>query len=238
MSMSLGLRGLPVAEVGLVKSIVRLSSMLTDAWTVSDDGKGDLVVLESQFEAELEPGTTVVKIAKDGVDVPGPVLRRPIRAEELVALLNAETSRRASTSMHAPQKAVPAPVAPAPQASGIRPGASARLRRWPSWNLLKDDRAYLRMATMLSSAALTVDRLSELSGARRDACLAFMRHMDAHQLLVWTDAPATEPVAAFPADGGAQQPSHAVASATASGRKAGAGLFHSLRRKLGLAGAA
>lgn len=237
MSMSLGLRGLPVAEVGLVKSIIRLSSMLADAWSVSDDGKGDLVVLESQFPAELDPGTTVVTIAKDGIDVQGPVLRRPIRAEELVAMLNAETARRASAAVQRPARQTPGAAPVAQRVTGIDTAATARLRRWPSWNLLKGDRAHLRMATMLSSAALTVDRLSELSGAKREACLEFLRHMDAHQLLTWTEAPA--PVVALAVAGDPPRLSQAVPSVAAPRRpKAGAGLFHSLRRKLGLAGAA
>ncbi len=87
------------------------------------------------------------------------------------------------------------------------------------------------MATMLSSASLTADRLSELSGAKQDACLAFMRHMDAHQLLVWAPVPNPEPGVTASVVSDAPTPAPRRPNAPA-------GLLHSLRRRLGLAGAA
>lgn len=215
MDLVLGFRGVRSAEVGLVTVIIRLSSMLDAKWTVSETEACDLLLAQWPAETgDVPASTTVIPVMPVGHPADGRALRRPIRAEELVSLLNAEVARRmalpaprATTVNHA---AAP-PVAPGPR-------VSARLTRWPAWDLLKDDRSSVRMATLLSRASLSADRLSELSGAPRDACVAFMSHLDAHQLLTWL--PAGEPVA--PVIQGMARPA------------AGAGLLHSLRRKLGI----
>ncbi len=232
MSMVLGLRGLPAPEVALVKSIVRLSSMLTCGWTVTQEGPCDVQLTDgAAYDGTLADGRAQICILREGIPEPEPVLRRPIRAEALVALLNAESARHNAPVPSAASASVCAAEPSLVPGNAGTPGGAARLRRWPSWDLLKEDRAYLRMATMLSSASLTADRLSELSGAKQDACLAFMRHMDAHQLLVWAPVPNPEPGVTASVVSDAPTPAPRRPNAPA-------GLLHSLRRRLGLAGAA
>lgn len=231
MSMVLGVWGLPAAEVSLIKSIVRLSAMLGTNWTVADGTACDLLLTDGPIGTELPvAGTTVIPVARQDDMRQQRTLLRPIRAEALVALLNEESARRA-----APVLAQPAHggVAAEPAGVNLEQGA-ARLRRWPSWEQLKGDRTRLRMASMLSSASLQVDRLSELTGVRRDVCLAFLRDLDAHRLLTWTAAPAqrSAPRVSTAAPVASRQ-SHPVRQ-----RGIALGLLHSLRRKLGIAGAA
>lgn len=221
MGLVLGFKGLPSAEVGLVRTIVRLSSMLTGKWTVTDGEDCDVLLTQwpvSEFDLDTE--ASVVPLLPAGQPTVGRALRRPIRAEELIELLNEESARHAAVSRGKPADA-DAPLTtsqpPDPQTS------QARLKRWPSWNLLKADRAYVRMATMLSKSSMSAERLSELSGVKIDACVAFIRHMDAQQLLVWQPA---NPGAETRAEPAIQPPVVRQAPPT--------GLFHSLRRKLGI----
>lgn len=238
MEMVLGLRGLPAAEVGLIRSIVRLSSMLDADWTVSDSVDGDLLLFEGLAAAST--AAVVVPVVRADESSPKSALHRPIRAEALVALLNTETSRRRAAAAAAsplPDEAVPPADTPSnAQVSGLdasAAAATARLKRWPSWNLLKDERAYLRMATMLSSASMTVDRLGELSGVRPEVCQAFIRHMDEHQMLAWT-VPAAVP-GADPAGAARAVVATSQALPEGRGRGVGGGFLNSLRRKLGIA---
>lgn len=215
MDLVLGFRGVRDAEISLVRAIVRLSSMLEGKWTVSDSDVCDLLLAEWPVGTDdLPAATTVVPVMPVGHGASAGALRRPIRAEELISVLNAEVARRKA------QPAAPDVTASQPASAPIARDAqlSARLTRWPAWDMLKDDRSSVRMATLLSRASLTADRLSELSGVPREACVAFMNHLEAHQLLTWLPT------------SGAVTP--VVQRATP--RAAGAGLLHSLRRKLGI----
>jgi len=218
MELVLGFRGVRDAEVSLVRAIVRLSSMIDGAWTVSDSDACDLLLAEWPVgTGDVPPTTTIVPVMPVGHAADSGALRRPIRAEELVGLLNAEAARRKAQPAQRARPATPS----AEPALTQRTLLSARLTKWPAWDLLKDDRSCVRMATLLSRANLTAERLSELSGSPLDACMAFMGHLDAHHLLTWL--PVGEPAA----------PVAPVAQRVAR-PAAGAGLLHSLRRKLGI----
>jgi hypothetical protein len=207
MDLVLGLHGLPGAEVALVKTILRLSSTLRASWSVTESLACDVLLLgETREQVAVPAGTVIVPVLPRGEAAAVPVLRRPIRAEELLDLLNAATDAR--------RPAAPARPVPATQAAPAGPrGPTARLKRWPPWSLLEGNVAHLRIATMLSKAAHTPQRVSELSGVPLDACEAFIRRLDAQQLLVWEGRPAP------------------AAPAGASSRL---GLFASLRSKLGI----
>ena len=222
MSLVLGFKGLPSAEMGLVRTIIRLSSMLAGQWTVTDGEDCDVLLTQWPVsEMGLDSEVSVVPLLPPGQATTGRSLRRPIRAEELIELLNAEAARHAALSTgEAGVSATSPSVAQPPDPHR----AEARLRRWPSWSLLKADRTYVPMATMLSKSALSAQRLSELSGVRFDACVAFMRHMDAQQLLIWL--PAAESRAEIKGEPAMEQNVAPQAAPT--------GLLHSLRRKLGI----
>ena len=208
MQLVLGLKGLPGAEMGLVRTILKLSSSLQASWIVAEGGACDVLLLGDIDEAvNPSPGTTVVNVLRRGEPASGLSLLRPIRAEELIDLLNAEGSRREAL----------APVAATATAHGKR---LARLHRWPPFALLNGRPAYVQLATLLSKHPLSADRLSALAGRPLAECEAFMRELDAHQLLVW--------------QGGAPAASSAAAPRPAAPPER-RGLLSTLRRKLGIA---
>lgn len=226
MQLVLGLTGLPGAEIGLVKTILRLSSSLDAQWVVVEGGPCDVLLASEAAgaHAPVQPASAVLPISA-AVRIPvlprghvggaaGPALHRPIRAEELIELLNAESARSPATGTFAPAPAAAAAIAAsAPQVSN----GHARLRRWPPFALLQGKPAHTRLATFLSKNALSASRLSVLAARPLAECEAFLREMDAHNLLVW-HAAAT--AAAVPAA------SHAPPRR---------GLLSTLREKLGIA---
>lgn len=215
MDLVLGLHGLPGAEVALVKTILRLSSTLQASWSVTESLVCDLLLLgETREQVAVAAGTLIVPVLGRGEPADGgAVLRRPIRAEELLDLLNAVAARRPAARARPTRGASPVPPAPAAATPATAlAGTSARLKRWPTWSMLNGNVAYLRIATTLSKASHTPQRVSELSGVPLEACEAFMRKLDAHQLLVWEGKPAPR----------------------AQADAARTGLFASLRSKLGI----
>jgi hypothetical protein len=207
MQLVLGLKGLPGAEMGLVRTILKLSSSLQASWTVTEGDACDVLLLGDVDKAVApSPGTTVVHVLRRGEPASGRLLQRPIRAEELIELLNTESSRRSAL---------------VPQASAAAGGAmqSARLHRWPPFALLNGRPAYVQLATLLSKHPLSAQRLSALAARPLAECEAFMRELDAHNLLAWQEAPAAAPAAP-------SRPAHPPERR---------GLLSTLRRKLGIA---
>jgi hypothetical protein len=206
MQLVLGLKGLPGAEMGLVRTILKLSSSLQASWTVAEGGACDVLLLGDIEEAvNPSPGTTVVNVLRRGEAASGLSLLRPIRAEELIELLNSEGSRREA-------------LAPAAATAAPTDKQLARLHRWPPFALLNGRPAYVQLATLLSKHPLSAARLSALAARPLAECEAFMRELDAHKLLVWQPvppaAPALPPRSAHPPE-----------------RR---GLLSTLRRKLGI----
>jgi hypothetical protein len=214
MSLLLGLHGLPQAEAALIRTIVRLSSSLVPAWQVVDAGECHVVFHEEPLpQAPIGPGglkPVCVQVLPRGHIAAEGELQRPIRAEALVAVLNRVGARLAASTQR-----VVAPVA-AP-ATGPAAGAAAlplaRLKRWPSWEVLKGSAQAVQLATHLSRAPYSAERLASGTGHPVEDCREFMRRLDALGLLAW-EAQAVPP------------PAKAVASW---------GLLQSIRRRLRLA---
>ena len=201
----LGLRGIPLAEAALIRTIVRLSSSLSPAWEVIDDGDCHLLIHDGPA-APAVAGRRSIALAARGAAPQAGTLQRPIRAEELVEFLNREGAQLAPTP----------PVQPAPPAApaagrGAVVEAAARLKQWPSWQVLKGRPHALQLATHLSRAPYSAGRLALASQAPLAQCLAFMQELDALGLLVWQAEQSAPPVAA------------------AAPRR---GLLHSIRRRL------
>jgi hypothetical protein len=241
MNLVLGLQGLPEAEASLVRTIVRLSSNLLTPWTVIDAGRCDaqlvdIAALDAGEAPGLQPGGVQIAVLGRGQPARPAALARPIRAEELIELLNdaaprclagrsrLETEVAADTEAQAvrgrPVEAASptvASTAPVRQA----PCRAARLRRWPPHALLSGRPGYLQLASLLSRAPMSAQRLAALSSRRIEDCEAFLNDMDAQQLLAWEATPAVPQ----------------VATADALARKAPPptrGFLGLLRRKLGI----
>jgi hypothetical protein len=176
MQLVLGLQGLPGAEIGLVKTIMRLSSTLHAEWVVSEAGPCDVLLLDSS--ADMQPGSAsvVLPVLPRGQAGQASALTRPIRAEALIELLN-DAGIRSTAGRR------PAAPAAAPGAHDL-----ARLRRWPPFALLRDRPDHLQLATLLSRHALSASRLSAAAARPLAECEAFLRELDAHQLLAWQPA--------------------------------------------------
>ena len=213
MQLILGLTGLPGAEIALVKTIIRLSSSLKANWAVADGGACDVLLKGEAGEQQPEPATVVVTVVPRGQSGSGLALHRPIRAEELIDLLNAESARRAASETAGPPDST-GPVS----TDGLQ--GQARLRRWPPFALLQGRPRHLQLATLLSKHALSASRLSAVANRPLAECEAFLRELDAHNLLVW------QPVAAA---------ATAASSPAAAHMQPRRGLLHTLREKLGIA---
>lgn len=181
MQLALGLSGLPGPEIGLIKSIVRLSSNLAASWIFVESGPCDLLLVgDAPGPQQPFRATSTVRVVQRGQYYSGPALHRPIRAEELIDLLNFESARHT-------EHATPVPTAP-PPISIQGPDDRAQLRRWPPFALLRGRPDHMQLATLLANHALSASRLSDVAARPFQECESFMRELDAHNLLIWHPA--------------------------------------------------
>lgn len=206
MGFVLGHQGLSAAEAGLIKTILKLSSSLHAAWAVADSGAFDLLLLgELQDAVQVPSGVPVVHLRRRGEAGAAKALYRPIRAEELIELLNDFGGRVAPDAP---------PAATIPVATQ---GGAARLNRWPPYSLLNGKPVYVRLSSLLTKQALSAAQLSALSGLPLAECESFMHALDSLDLLV------REP----------QDPAR-IAVVPQEAVVARRGLLSTLRRKLGI----
>ncbi|MES2973054.1 MAG: hypothetical protein V4757_05575 [Pseudomonadota bacterium] len=183
MSLLLSLRGLPMPEATLIKTIIRLSSELHGRWTVVDSQSGNQPHLEfrdSAVDAGTAPGgmpwghSRIIKVLPRGEAADGDSLRRPIRAEEVIAML---------------KSAEQLPLAGAPFADDQPPAApsmeyaSAKLIRWPPARVLSGDARRIRMATMLARQSLSVSQLGSMTQCSLAECERFLQDLRSEGLL-------------------------------------------------------
>lgn len=204
------------AEVGLLRTLVRLSTELADRWVLHEDGDCDVLLVGDANPAPDAPhpysAKVVIPVLPRGETAMGQALARPFRAEDFIALLK----RVETTLMGGAQ----APDSPLPH-DNRTPDGRARLKRWPASQLLRNSRARVQLATMLSRSARSINELSVVSGRSVDECREFIDELNLHELLVWSPVEQTPP----PANTAPLKPAPA-----ATGR----GLLHSIRRRLGL----
>ncbi len=168
MKFVLGATGVSAAEMALIRTIIKLRSTLHADWTVPQSGPCDMLFWGDGTD-ELAPpaGATVVKLCARGVAANGLVLGRPIRAEELLAVLND----------YRPSLPAPEPSQPDHQATAVR------LKRWPPLSFLNGRPVYLRLSSLLTKHSLSAQQLSSLARISLGECEAFLRELAALDLL-------------------------------------------------------
>ena len=221
MALLLGLHGIPQAEAALIRTIVRLSSSLSPSWEVVEATDCHLLIHEAPLAlptAMTAGKPRCIPVRARALAAVAGELQRPIRAEELIALLNLEGARLTAVPATAAAAATPAAGAAMPAHPSSTVAARARLKQWPSWGVLKGRPHAVQLATHLSRAAYSAERLAQGTGLELEACSAFMQELDDHGLLAWHSG---QPQAAAAAE--AARP-----AAAAPNR----GLLHSIRRRL------
>ena len=210
--MIIGTEGLSAAEVGLLRTILKLSTQLAIDWTVSENGSCHVLLTVHATVAQRAPaGNFVVPVVRRGESQGGECLERPFRAEDFVALLE----RVGPTLIEVDASHEP-PIA-----------RRGRLKRWPPAQLMGSSRERIHLATMLSRRHRSARELSAMAGYPESACGAFMQELDRHDLLNWEihDQAQAATTAAAPIN-------HAPAPAGQGGGSPG--LLSSIRRRLGL----
>lgn len=199
---------LTAAEVGLVQTILRLSSELQGQWQLGR--AADCQVLLSSGEAKpagVRSGCLVVPVVRRELgEISSDVLHRPIRAEELLRLLV-----RAQTMV--PEHRT--------RLADWPPNRKAVLRRWPTPGQLGGSMWATRLAGLLVKRSLSAADLSHASGVALSECLEVMKTLESHGLLKWEAAQSDKIQPAPPA----------LVGVLAAGRT---GLLESIRRRLGI----
>lgn len=206
--------GLPARDETLFKAIVRLLDHRTrQRWVHAATG-ADIRITGAEGAKREAPDAT------DGAALPTLVLgdvsaqpaahalRLPLRAHELEAALD-QIGQQLLSAREAAQGGSPRHWQRHP----------VRLLRWPPQHLL-GSRARIRLATLLVRRPMTLAEARQQAGEPEEACLAFLRDLDAAGVLEVVAAP---------------QPSDAplAAPATQPGKPA-AGLLARIRLRLGL----
>lgn len=238
--------GLPPTDVARLQTFVRLrSDRLSREWQVVSSAPVDVYIHDAD-DVPTIPGHLdhvpqqigVAQAAAGMADSPT-LLQRPLQFESFVDALLAVEQRVASPSARAQprrQAATAATPDPPPAARGGVAGQRFRLRRWPGANLLQTSRYAVRMASFLSSRALSSDELVKLSGASQADCAEFLDTLSGAGLLRVSEVdPAPAAAATSPAASPTSSPAGTADSARgeASPRPSRT-LLASLRAKLGI----
>jgi hypothetical protein len=210
-SFRLGVHGLPPAEAGLVRALVRLLAASNRGlrWSFVADGACDALVADAQAAQDAgavsaSRGARAVLFLATGDSPPETdVLRRPLRPEPFGSWLLRMQGLLAAG-------AAPAMAAPQPRATRYR------LRRWPPAPLLQGDPGRVRMASALSRRFLTTRELAMLIQQDEEHIVRFVHLLQGFGVIDTADA--TVP-----------QASRAPVAAPAP-----RGLIQGIRRRLGL----
>lgn len=218
---------LTTAEIGLLRTLVRLSSELANRWELREDGDCDVLLAGDGSTAagptHRHAAKVVVPVLARGAVADGQALARPFRADDFVGLLKRIEASLTSTTAPSTAAAGEAPSGGAASLDG-----KAQLRRWPSSQLLQGSRGRIQLATMLSRGARSIHELSQVSGRPEAECRGFMLELNQHNLLAWQPCPArAAPTApAVPTAHERRQP--------APPSRASRSLLQSIRQRLGL----
>lgn len=244
-----GAVGLSSAEDALVATLFRLHRVDPSfIWTRATEAPFDALLIDSRCDADayehlMGRDTQIVRLGDIDSALPGQ-LPRPIRSDLLVRWLNSieiqilhgSKDPFASTSIesrlgphsHAPRSILPVPATPAVPTAHLpvlNPGTRVKLRRWPSHALLGGDVSRIRMATMLSRRALTLEDLVAATGVATHHCLQFVGALR-HAGLLEMAVPEIAPTPALPAAAAKDQ--------SPTTRGIGRSLLRSIRQRFGL----
>ncbi|AYQ28304.1 MULTISPECIES: hypothetical protein [unclassified Polaromonas] len=219
--MIIGVEGLSAAEVGLLRTILKLSTQLVMDWSLSEEGPCDVLLTASTLEPERvhagPPAQIVVPIVRRGEANGRECLERPFRAEDFVALLGRVGPALKPAPVVAPRRS---------EAATVPSDRRGRLKRWPPSYLVGSSRERIQLATLLSRRSRSARELSAAAGYPESACGAFMLELEKHDLLSWEIAEA--------ASGHPRQAAAASAPRGAAQAHGAPGLLSSIRRRLGL----
>jgi hypothetical protein len=213
--MIVGVEGLSLAEVNLLRTILKLSTRLANDWILTEVGPCHVLLSTLAVTAERRSSGShahlVVPVVRRGQRPAGECLERPFRAEDFVELL-----MRVGPALQT--EPGPAHTQEATEASTHRRG---RLKRWPPSKFLGSSRERIQLATLLSRQARSAHELSSVAGCSEAECNGFMLELDRQDLLSWeTGEAAGKKTAVSPHGTTANRGVH--------------GLFSSIRRRLGL----
>jgi hypothetical protein len=161
---------LAMRDVVVFKSIVGLLSGRTRSqWQHVETDEPDLLILGAEGNGQPAPqccARAVLKITYQQTDSSGLSVQWPLRANEVFERLE--------------------------QAGKILSQATAsdnllslyKLTRWPTQDILGTNPAHLRLATLLSARALSVEELSERSGLSSAHCRTFIQTLLSANLLL------------------------------------------------------
>lgn len=229
------LAGLPEGDAARLQTFVRVrSDRLKRDWQIVAEAPIDLYVHDGNdlptVPGQLDGPPALISVASAGDSNAGAetTLRRPLQYEDFVDRLAALEQRTGLISVATPVLVSAPATSPAPRSPRHLSGAQrVKLLRWPSPSVLRLHRYGLRMASFLSSRALSAGELSTLSGAAAEECTAFIDALDRAGLLVH-DTVAARPI---PNETAKDTPPRHLAH---SGARPTRSLLANLRTRLGI----
>lgn len=181
----LGVHHLSEAEVRLVQALVRLFAIGAPGnfrWVFADQHPFDAVIVDSHSPDIGTPAiqciSKVILALSDGMPSfhAHDTLTRPIRSDRLKTWLS-----NTQQKLHAvPDKA---------HAVDIQ--HCFKLRRWPPAQLLHQDAHRIRMATLMSRRAVTIEELVKLTQETPERCQTFVQLLRGMNLVDVTDVETT-----------------------------------------------
>ena len=217
----LGAYNLPLAEIALIKTLIRLfAHSETFRWEFASAPPYDAVLVDATVADSVSAdiprmAKAVLRLTRRNSASGPDTLERPIRAERLQGWLLATEKRLLSLRGATPSET----RAPAAFPQGVR----LKLKRWPAHLLLRGDASRIRIATLLSRRALTVDEVSLLCQQPVTDCEIFLQVLRAANLLEMQREPSS-----------LQGQGQAAASDFTPKARISRGLISSIRRRLGL----
>jgi hypothetical protein len=217
----LGVYKLPLAEVVVIQTIVRLyASDAAFPWQLVNAPPYDALLVDGAAVEEGCPqvagmAAAVLRLTRMHSGGKPDTLERPIRADRLQQWLK--------TTEHALREAMPArSTLDDAAAMEIEVSDSVRfmLRRWPPALLLRNDLDNIRMASLLARRALNAGELADISQLPFSQCVLFLHSLQTAGVLELHVGPAVL--------------SHAPRSDGAVRRDFGPGFINGIRRRLGL----
>jgi hypothetical protein len=172
-------RRLLVRDELVFKSIVRILHRQTrHNWLYMPDIDADLVVVGPAADVEACPdsmlaGRTVMDVGASELSHQPSTVN--LRVGDVLAKLNGFGDR--IVAERGPQPKV------APRVYDASRDEQYMLVRWPDWGLMQEDRAYLRVATVLATRPVCLHELAVKADAELALCVDFVRKLRSRDLI-------------------------------------------------------
>lgn len=174
----LGVYKLPIAEVIVIRTIVRLSAGQAGfAWQLVDAPPYDALLVdgpsvEHEYPRVVGMAAAVLRLTRMNAGGQPGTMERPIRADRLQQWLR--------SIEHALREAQPGGLTLHEQTAlevEVSDAEHFMLRRWPPAMLLRNDLDNIRMASLLSRRALNATELADISQLPFSQCVAFLHEL-------------------------------------------------------------